>query len=207
MDDFNTEQRDLIGSYDILIRDLQAVFEYIEPTDTNERTYSHRLYALYLRAATEFESLCKSYLVSTGYVKSGTKRNGAAFTSDDWTIVDYRKIYTDKELQKYQVGVLIWQPDIKYITPFSDWQGDNTLSWYRAYNEVKHNRQTKFSNASLLNVLSCLAGLFLLIYRIHGRHIFNPTSANKSARARSHSSSQTEYIDKSIFNIRQLHNA
>lgn len=40
---------------------------YIEPSDDNKDTYSHRIYELYLRTCTEFEANAKFILKSNGY--------------------------------------------------------------------------------------------------------------------------------------------
>ncbi len=44
------------------------------------------------------------------------------------------------------------------LCPFQDVQ----ITWWKHYNEVKHQRDQKYDEASLENVLISLAGLFLL---------------------------------------------
>jgi hypothetical protein len=61
-DDFPADPRyandrlELWRAYMLLEKDLLRLFEYVEPTDNNIQTYSHRTYELFLRAATEFET-------------------------------------------------------------------------------------------------------------------------------------------------------
>ena len=38
-----------------------------------------------------------------------------------------------------------------------------TLSWYQAYNNTKHNRQEKFIEANLNNLMNACCGLFVIL--------------------------------------------
>ena len=49
------------------MRDLNEIFDFVEPSNDNTSVYSHRIYELLLRAATEFESNCKGILKANGY--------------------------------------------------------------------------------------------------------------------------------------------
>ena len=50
------EKKSLITSTRMILRDLNNLYDYIEPSDDNFGVYSHRIYELLLRTATEFES-------------------------------------------------------------------------------------------------------------------------------------------------------
>lgn len=53
---------------------------------------------------------------------------------------------------------------VKSLTPFKTWSATGSINptWYQAYNGLKHDRNTKFQEAKLGNVLEALAGLFIL---------------------------------------------
>jgi hypothetical protein len=153
----------LCRSYKILESDLKKVFEYIEPSDDNLSTYSHRTYELLLRAATEFESNCKIILEANGYTMS-THLN----------ITHYCKIDKAAKLSEYEVCLDIWRPQRKIIRPFQQWQSGHSLSWYQAYNDVKHNRQINFNQANVDNLVQAVAGVYALLFAQFGVYSFNP---------------------------------
>jgi DNA-binding phage protein len=50
------------------------------------------------------------------------------------------------------------------VKPFDGWSNTTPpLSWYDAYNQVKHNRNTEFMRANLDNVRHAIAGQFALL--------------------------------------------
>ena len=66
-----------------------------------------------------------------------------------------------------EVGVLVWQPNTLYLKPLEGWSDrPHRLHWYRAYNEVKHNRAGAFQQASLQNVTLALSSVFLMLSRL-----------------------------------------
>jgi hypothetical protein len=143
-----------LASFEILCSDFRRLTEYVEPTDANLKTYSHRLYELLLRACTDFESVCKEELVVTGYTKSPAKMD----------INDYKTLERRLHLERFSVGVLSWRPAPVYLHPFASWStAASPLGWYKAYNTVKHNRHSQFEEANLDQVRHSLAGLFAML--------------------------------------------
>lgn len=49
------------------------------------------------------------------------------------------------------------------LTPWVQWETDASPLWWRAYNNVKHQRHEHFSKASLKNRPNAVAGLFVLL--------------------------------------------
>lgn len=143
----------LIRAYNTIEHDLIRLFEYVEPADGNLPTYSHRLYELLLRASTELEANCKGILDANGYRKSG-----------DLRICDYHKINECSRLSDYELAITIWYGGRKVLQPFQQWSNDHTLSWYQAYNCVKHDRSTKFELANLDNVLLAVSAVFAVLF-------------------------------------------
>lgn len=144
------ERKSMIMAARLIIDDFERLFEFVEPHTSNENVFSHRIYELLLRTCTEVESCCKGILVANGH---------AAKSMDD-----YKKIEQSSYLSGYTVQYSNWLPD-KYIAqPFSNWATGGTLPWYKAYNDVKHDRCQNFSLASLKNLLDAICGLLCIIY-------------------------------------------
>ena len=93
-----SERGTLVLTANLIIRDLYEIFNYIEPIDANVSTYSHRIYELFLRAATEFESNCKGILRENGYAKSEKAMSNC----------DYFKIAKVARLSEYRVSFVRW---------------------------------------------------------------------------------------------------
>ncbi len=141
----------LINAVRNIICDFVKLTEYIEPIDINKFTFSHRLYELLLRIATEFESNCKGILQANGY---SVDRN--------LNVTDYHKINSIMKLDKYILETDLWYP-AKRFSPLSEWANSHTLKWYQAYNKSKHNRFSCFSEANLDNVFHGMCSLVVLL--------------------------------------------
>src|SRR3972149_5231751 len=153
-DEYAPEYTSLIRAYRIIEKDLIRILDFIEPSNANLSTYSHRLYEILLRACTEFETNCKGILEANEYSKSGY-----------CNISDYCKINASSRLSDYELRIGIWHDDKKTFRPFSDWaEKDKSLSWYQDYNTVKHNRSGQFKLAKLENVLMAISGVLVLLF-------------------------------------------
>lgn len=154
-----------IRAFHILSSDLIELFDYIEPSDNNKSTYSHRIYELYLRAATEFESNCKSILNHNEYVSA---RN--------LNIIDYHKINRATRFNEYDVILNIWNPEPLVLKPFAEWNTGvfHSLTWYQNYNSVKHDRNTNFSLANIENLINTVAAVFIVLFSQFNVFAFDP---------------------------------
>jgi len=148
---------DYKASFDILLRDLDQILEFVEPVDSNDSVYSHRIYALLLRACTDFESLAKDLLLQSGYT---------ARPANKMTVHDYRHLETTLVLEPVEVEVHFWRPQPRIVRPFRDWStATPPLAWYRDYNTVKHNRSAAFDRASLAALTQAVCGQFAVLAR------------------------------------------
>ena len=161
--DYAPDRTSAIRSYHEIERDFLRIFEYIEPHDSNLHTYSTRLYEVFLRAATEFESHSKAILEANSYVRSG-----------DWKMSDYKKIDNATLLSSYKIKLPIWSGSPKILQPFAPWAYGRSLSWYQNYNTVKHNRATEFAKANFANTLESVAALFVILYAQFNLLSFSP---------------------------------
>lgn len=155
------EKKSLIIATRLIMRDLNEIFDFVEPSNDNTSVYSHRIYELLLRAATEFESNCKGILKANGYTGSREEK--------DWCVKDYFKISGAARLSEYRIIFERWATDQVY-TPFTEWNPSRreTLSWYDVYNKVKHDRFTNFKMANLDNLVKAVAGLLCILHAQYG---------------------------------------
>src|ERR1044072_5929622 len=127
-----------IRAFAILLKDMQVLFDYIEPSDKNHSCYSYRIHELLLRACVEVEANCKGILTENGYSKSG-----------DLNMGDYRKININHRLSSYEVKMPFWHGAQNMRKPFEAWASpSDVLLWYRAYNATKHDRHQSFDSAT-----------------------------------------------------------
>jgi len=151
---YASDRIELCRAYQLIEKDLLHLFEYINPCDDNLKVYSHRTYELLLRTATEFETNCKRILEVNGY-------NCSKYLN----MMDYFKIHQASKLGDYKINLLLWHPTPKTFQPFQEWaKGSHSLSWYQAYNNVKHDRNKNFGDASLENVLTAISGLYAILF-------------------------------------------
>lgn len=157
-----SESELVVTTAHIIIRDLYEIFDYIEPCDANKNAYSHRVYELFLRAATEFESNCKGILRDNGYSKP----------EKDMNICDYFKIAEVAKLSEYRVLFVRWNSPREF-KPFEVWNSNTytSLQWYQSYNSVKHNRFKHFEEANLANLMNAVAGLLCILHAQYGENM------------------------------------
>ncbi len=146
------EFESLLGAARLIVEDVIRVFDYVEPCDENFNVYSHRIYELFLRCATEFETNCKGILLANRYSKR----------LEDLNIVDFHKLNGAMKLTDYRITCDSWNTP-RAFNPFEDWEKGDSLSWYQAYNQVKHNRSSCFQLANLKHLMLALCGLVVLL--------------------------------------------
>ena len=153
---YASDRFSLIHAYHLIEKDLIKLFDYIDPTDNNLKTYSHRIYELFLRSATEFESNCSAILKSNGFQ-----------SPNNFTIFDFFKINKVSRLDESAVKLNIWTPIPKIFEPFKDWKNHGSfvsLNWYQNYNSVKHDRNVNFKHANLENLLLAISGVIVILF-------------------------------------------
>lgn len=153
------EKKSLVTATRMILRDLNMLYEYIEPSDDNLGVYSHRIYELLLRTATEFEANCKGILKANGYSKP----------ENEWCVKDYFKISRAARLNEYSLTFERWETPHKF-KPFIEWNPSRRepLTWYDAYNDVKHDRYGNFKKARLEFLMNALAGLICIMHAQYG---------------------------------------
>jgi hypothetical protein len=152
-----------VRAFLLVQKDLQELFDYVEPADKNPCCYSYRIHELLMRTCIEVEANCKAILSENGYVRGG-----------EWNMGDYKKIEKTHRLTGYQVKAPFWHGTQNIRTPFSAWQSGGALSWYSAYNATMHDRHNEFVRANLENLLNAVSGLVALLSAQFCREDFSP---------------------------------
>ena len=141
-----------VRAFLLIQKDVLDLFDYIEPSDRNLETHSHRIHELLLRTCVEVEANCTAILRENGYGRRG-----------DWNMGDYRKIEQSHYLSQYEVKLPNWLGSEGLRKPFSSWSSSGSLSWYTAYNNTKHDRHLNFVQANFRNLVDAVAGLSALL--------------------------------------------
>lgn len=159
-----------LAEFHIIISDFHNILNFIEPSNENLETFSHRIFELLLRTATSFEAVSKRILINDGYETTPKKMN----MKDYFTL---NKVY---KLTEYTLIIDSWRSGAKLLQPYKQWQNDtySRLSWYTAYNNSKHDRHQNFKEANLENLLNAIGGLFILLYSQFGSDTFNNYQEN-----------------------------
>ena len=141
-------------SFELLSRDYEEVLEYVHPDHLNLDVHSHRIFGLLLRACTDFEALSKA----------ASLKMDIAFDKKTAKINTFAKLPAALGISELEVEIISFQPTSLFVAPLGGWSDDpHGLTWYRAYNEAKHNRVENFRRASLMNLSLALSACFLLL--------------------------------------------
>jgi hypothetical protein len=156
--DYAENPTQYIRAFLLIQKDVQNLFDFIEPADINLPTFSYRIHELLMRTCIEIEANFKAILTENGYVKKDKKGNLL-----DFKIVDYRKVNKSHKLSSYEIQVPNWWGTKGIRRPFQDWIQNDTLPWYVAYNNTKHDRHKNFQFASFKNLIDSVCGLVALL--------------------------------------------
>jgi hypothetical protein len=140
---------------------IVKLFEYIEPSDTNSKTYSFRIHELLMRTCIEVEANFKAIFRENIYTP--TTRTGALIHDKNWNIDHFKKINNTHHLDAYSVELPFWKGSDRIRKPFLEWRSEPSLSWYKAYNQAKHDRLNNFEQACFGTLIDAYSGLFVLL--------------------------------------------
>lgn len=156
--------RQYVTAFLILQSDIESLFRFIEPADTNLHTFSFKIHELLIRTCIEVEANFKAILLENDYTPKYKKGNKAGIIKrpDSWSINDYVKVNKSHFLDQYRVRYPFWRGSNNCFIPFAGIE-NSRLDWYKAYNESKHNRIEGFEKANFYNLLNSFAGLFALL--------------------------------------------
>lgn len=149
---FATDPRHYVRAFLLLQEDVLDLFSYVEPSDKNLETYSHRIQQLLMRACVEIEANLTAIFLDNKYPAA----------QGNLTMHQYRLIDISHRLSSYEIRVPAWQGSKGLRTPFCGWK-DAPLPWYQAYNKSKHNRHENFKLATFDALMDAFCGLCALL--------------------------------------------
>ncbi|MGA8598075.1 MAG: hypothetical protein WB676_25440 [Bryobacteraceae bacterium] len=142
----------------VALRDqLERIFRVVHPVPTNFDTYGHDIRNLLILAATEVEAHWKGIL----------KENGASGVNTN----DYVKLLPAMKLDEYSLR-LPYYPWLSPVAPFRGWSGSaptQSLTWYDAYNAVKHDRESAFNRGTLSDAIQAVCACAILMLAQFGK--------------------------------------
>lgn len=153
------------NTYIQIENELIDIFKYVELSTDNYKTYSSKFLKVFLQIGSEIDICFKEYLKLF-------QSNSAS------SIAKYKQ-----QLQNYDVDFFDESIEIKQlktiVKPWEELKNNNTISWWMAYNKVKHERtnqvtintvtQEAYKFANLENVITSLSGLYVLLMNIFAK--------------------------------------
>jgi len=153
------EEESLAGaltSANVLLDRFRHVLRTVEPDPANRSAFGHELRQLLILACTEVESAWKSILVANKYPQ---RKNDRFITND------YCNLCPVLKLEEWEVELAMF-PRYGTVAPFRGWDAEKpteSLSWYADYNRTKHDREINLRKATLENLISSMAGLYIML--------------------------------------------
>jgi hypothetical protein len=141
-----------------LFAEMRTAFRYVEPHPSNLGTFSHELRQLLILACTELEAAWKGILGGGGSTE------------------DYVRLMGPLHLDEWEVSLALY-PRVQPFRPFRGWHNpkttgvvpggptgpSQTLPWYKGYNDTKHDRATRFDQASLEHVIYAMGAVHVML--------------------------------------------
>lgn len=181
--EYSTEPEHYTRAFLIIQEDILKLFQFVEPSDLNNKTYSFRIHELLMRICIEVEANFKAIFrenIYTPTIQNG-RRRGQPRTEKDWNINDFKLINKTHHLDDYEITLPFWKGTENSRKPFLKWKTDESLEWYQAYNQAKHDRLNNFEKANLKNLIDAYCGLGVLLSS-QFRHVdFQPGPDNLQA--------------------------
>lgn len=137
-----------------LEEDLDRLSRFVEFTTDNYECYSIELARVLMLASAEVDVVAKQLCE---HIASNSTANG---------INEYRTIILSAYLSFPTSTVSIPRHGLA-LRPWSNWSDGENPTWWRAHNNVKHNRHMHFAEANLKNALNAVGALLLMIIYLY----------------------------------------
>ena len=139
--------------------------EYVEINPKNYAAFSNQFISMYLMICSEIDSVADEICCLLG-VTDKKERFGI-----NNKITKILENYNN--LRNWKCTVKISYEPI-FLVPFAKFDDNTSSDWWQSYNKVKHFRAEKdekghynYESANLKNILSSLAALYLLIFKMN----------------------------------------
>lgn len=168
-----------------LQRRMFNIFRYVSCHERNFETHSVALESLLIGACSFFDSQCQTFIRQKATKKHNFKRQAEVPDyekkidgRENFNCGDYRKLLDpDFELSKKIVNLNPYEESmylnpVSYapdkingypVVPFQEWGSGNSLKWWNAFTELKHDRLQHHSTATLENTIRGLAGAYVIL--------------------------------------------
>jgi len=140
--------------YLTLVEDLESLSRYIDFSEANAQTYSIELVRLLLSIGSEVDVVCK-VVCSLSSTEKKAKN-----------IDQYRKVLIAQYPQLPNIAVSAPKHSLCF-RPWESWNNSINPVWWSAYNNVKHERDSFYNQATLWNVLKAASGLCVVVGYLH----------------------------------------
>ncbi|MCR6479764.1 hypothetical protein NU688_26650 [Variovorax sp. ZS18.2.2] len=151
---YATDPRHYIRAFLLIEEEILNLFTYVEPSDINSNTYSHKIQQLLMRTCVEIEANFTAILLENNYAEA---------KKGNTNIKHYRLIDKSHRLSAFEVRVPTWKGSNSVRSPFQAWASSSPLSWYQAYNKSKHQRHENFERATFDALMDAFCGLNILL--------------------------------------------
>jgi hypothetical protein len=163
-------------AFSIIQEDLIKLFEYIEPSDVNNVTYSFRIHELLIRICIEVEGNFKAILREN--IFDPKDKYGKSRPEKNWNIKDFKVVNKTHHLDDYTIKLPFWKGELNERKPFKAWKTNDSIPWYQAYNQSKHDRVYNFEKANFENLIDAYCGLCTILSSQFKTQDFMPGSQN-----------------------------
>lgn len=144
-----------------LERDLEALSRYIEFCDQNFSVFSIELAHLLFAASSEVDVVAK--LLCQLVAPNSPRGN----------IDHYKAALLPKIPDLPTTEVFVPRYGLSF-RPWSNWTEGQNPNWWRSYNNVKHERDAYFHEATLKNALNALGALLIMTCHYYSRALADP---------------------------------
>ena len=154
----NSQFQSDIRQFNILQKNLERVFDFIEPTELNKQVFGLELRNIILLSSMEVEVHWQNLMKNNGY-------NKTRLTTKDYVkLCEFINFNFEFKLNNY--------PDFGIVQPFNDWNTESpttSLKWYNSYNKVKHDRGNNLHLATLELAITSVSAVLTLLYIRYGQ--------------------------------------
>lgn len=137
-----------------LEHDLEVIARYIEFAEPNMSVFSLELAHLLMAASSEVDVVAK--LLCDRLAPNAQRKN----------IDHYRAVLCERVPDLPRMEVVVPRYGLR-LQPWSNWASDKNPEWWRGYNNVKHERNAYFHEATLKNALNSLAALLCTVFHYY----------------------------------------
>ena len=151
------EYSNQLRQLEIILDDMAEVFKVVAPNYEQLNVYGHAIRNIIILACTELDARMQNILAN----------NGVNPNRKYFEMKDYFKLKDPLKLDEYELSFYRYV-DLRTFSPFSAWDNDKQLDWYKAYNHIKHNREKNFSEANLLNAINAIMAYAIILITQYG---------------------------------------